>query len=917
MKHRTVFLAAALFMPGISHATIVGFGQLGGSNSPVPKTLASRATTDGNGFVVSNGTTPNITLTWDIDGENNNGNPNSNGWDIHTSDFFTEVENQTIGGGDWDNEGPDERVGQLDFDYHSIGFSADPGAALVLNSFDFGNTEETIDSSNWDLSLIDSSDTVVWSQQVTLTNPDSDVLTVTPNFTGELGEDYTLVFDGLGDPIDGRHAIDNLSFNQIPDLSNAIGALVVNRSGPDAGTAYIRADQAFSFSEYEIHSPSAALNPDGWDSITSTNGDPNDIWTVVAETATSLSEQDGIGGADDGVSLSASDQYNLGQAFSILPAFQLDGTTPTNWEDAGILVFDQSETLLAIGTEYTGDPVPWGDYNGDLSVDIQDWPLFRAGLGQDYTGLTAAQAYLGGDLDGDFDSDIHDYNVFVELAGGTTALFGTNRVPEPSSVTLIALVALAVCTTRHLRGTVAKLIAVAVVAAGSSTQAQTLQNFSVVGSTPITTIPAGQQNEGENASPDRLFDDTILDEPGRVELDLFSTNYTDPDLFPGGFLGQYAIGGEMPGVSDAAVVFMDYGTSVSANWFAYAQRTGGNPAADKVGRFEFWFSNSDFGGVAPTSAPDAVVELLPGDNRIDDSVIRPYTLGGEFSGQYVAMRITEADASGALTSTSRIGGHEFRLLDGPSDVVLTVDRATGELTLANNLAGAENVFMNGYTIESPGGSLVSGSFNGVRGDAMFPLGTGSGNGWELAEGNNSNRLVETFFNGQTTLTSGTSPISLGSAYNSVSGIEDLTFLWTNSQGEVYNARVDYIGVAPGVAGDYNGDGSVNLADYTVWRDNLDADTTLPNDSTPGSVTNADYTVWKNNFGASALLLGGLNTANVPEPNAALLLCSTAAVATLLRRWSACRWLARRGTPLGREVGISPSDQMLVEQSKRS
>lgn len=198
-----------------SHATILGFGQIGGDNTAIPVNFGSNAAADNFGLVVSNGATPNITVTWDIDGQDGGGT--GNGWDIHTSDHFAELENHTVGGGDWDNEGPNERIAQLDFDNHSIGFAADAGFALVLNSFDFANTAETMDSSTWNLTLTDSSSNVVWSQQITLTNPDSDVVTVTPGFTGALGEDYTLTFAGVGDPINGRHGIDNLSFNQVPE----------------------------------------------------------------------------------------------------------------------------------------------------------------------------------------------------------------------------------------------------------------------------------------------------------------------------------------------------------------------------------------------------------------------------------------------------------------------------------------------------------------------------------------------------------------------------------------------------------------------------------------------------------------------------------------------------------------------------
>jgi hypothetical protein len=52
-------------------------------------------------------------------------------------------------------------------------------------------------------------------------------------------------------------------------------------------------------------------------------------------------------------------------------------------------------------------------------------------------------------------------------------------------------------------------------------------------------------------------------------------------------------------------------------------------------------------------------------------------------------------------------------------------------------------------------------------------------------------------------------------------------------------------------GDYNADGMVNSADYTVWRDSLGATIALPNEDplvSPGQVTTEDYQVWKDNFG---------------------------------------------------------------------
>ena len=56
-------------------------------------------------------------------------------------------------------------------------------------------------------------------------------------------------------------------------------------------------------------------------------------------------------------------------------------------------------------------------------------------------------------------------------------------------------------------------------------------------------------------------------------------------------------------------------------------------------------------------------------------------------------------------------------------------------------------------------------------------------------------------------------------------------------------------------GDYNGNGIVDAADYTVWRDRLGSGTALANDDTPG-VGQDDYNRWKLHFGQ---VTGGTGT----------------------------------------------------------
>ncbi len=91
-----------------------------------------------------------------------------------------------------------------------------------------------------------------------------------------------------------------------------------------------------------------------------------------------------------------------------------------------------------------------------------------------------------------------------------------------------------------------------------------------------------------------------------------------------------------------------------------------------------------------------------------------------------------------------------------------------------------------------------------------------------------------------------------------------------------------------VEGDYNQDGTVNMADYTLWRDSLGA-TVAPGtgaDGLPDGLIDAqDYTVWKNNFGATAgsLMAGGLASSSVPEPQSVVVLALAAATGGLARR----------------------------------
>ncbi|QDU89219.1 hypothetical protein Pla175_26060 [Pirellulimonas nuda] len=94
--------------------------------------------------------------------------------------------------------------------------------------------------------------------------------------------------------------------------------------------------------------------------------------------------------------------------------------------------------------------------------------------------------------------------------------------------------------------------------------------------------------------------------------------------------------------------------------------------------------------------------------------------------------------------------------------------------------------------------------------------------------------------------------------------------------------------APLLAGDYNGDGAVDAADYSVWRDNLGLAVTLPGDPTPGVVSADDYPVWREAFGdpqsvADLVRASSAEPAAVPEPAGYAMLAIAAAATFLCRR----------------------------------
>lgn len=80
---------------------------------------------------------------------------------------------------------------------------------------------------------------------------------------------------------------------------------------------------------------------------------------------------------------------------------------------------------------------------------------------------------------------------------------------------------------------------------------------------------------------------------------------------------------------------------------------------------------------------------------------------------------------------------------------------------------------------------------------------------------------------------------------------------------------------PELTADYNNDGTVNIADYTAWRDALGQTGLVPYESADGNgdgeVTVADYDLWRGQFGMSMTTPSPLGKIAVPEPSTIVLI----------------------------------------------
>jgi hypothetical protein len=108
-------------------------------------------------------------------------------------------------------------------------------------------------------------------------------------------------------------------------------------------------------------------------------------------------------------------------------------------------------------------------------------------------------------------------------------------------------------------------------------------------------------------------------------------------------------------------------------------------------------------------------------------------------------------------------------------------------------------------------------------------------------------------------------------------IDGMLFIQMGTPADIYpnmdlldlysQAEVDAAVLPQPVAGDYNGNGNVDSADYVLWRNGGPLQNEVHN---PGTVSAEDYSEWRARFGNPGSGSGAGNAA-IPEP-ATLALC---------------------------------------------
>jgi len=528
------------------------------------------------------------------------------------------------------------------------------------------------------------------------------------------------------------------------------------------------------------------------------------------------------------------------------------GTSPASSNTEGVNIYFDNFRLVE--RDVLG-PI---DFNDNGMADLGDFELFMA------QHLVATPTV--GDFDGDGDNDFIDFQQFEEFydlaSGGTGALAAAlGAVPEPGTVALagIALLGLLFGRGRRWGRPVMALAAAGIVVALTQqpAQAQLVESFETIGnwqanagapapSNPSVALSTTGATQGATSLKVTQAEDTLGND------DFIWAATTVPNWTDG----------------DTAFEVLREAVNIGAEHFNLLVDTTFNvddlPAVNSMTvtlGLNFVGQNAGFyDASAPPAGPITTTIPLSAFNLPD--------VEDEGATSYSAQIGFTADAF-TVPFSAYIDNIRLEQISTPDLLTLEIDRSNGAATLRNLTANP--IAWDYMEIKSEAGSLDPAGWNSLDDQNADGAGT-----WIEAGGSSTSELVEASLLGSHTLMPGMT-LALGNLYNESLNAEDVDLEIRRASGpsfRTFDQLVTYVGIAPvGVAGDYNENGVVDAADYTVWRDLFGANVALPNEvpgTSPGVVDQADYTAWKARFGNSGSGGGaGLQSAAVPEPSFAV------------------------------------------------